>query len=458
MMEITPAVARQAHEQLTLPLLTVAGSCVVLGPNGSGKTLLSRYVGGGVALQSGGVCIPGVSRAETITVEFRDLYHVGSGAQDNYYQKRWQATEVETSPLVRDILGEQRIANNAGLIERLHLHTLLDKRAIQLSSGEARKMTLLRALMRHPRVLVVDNPFIGLDAESRVVVADLLRLIGQQGVTVVLLVAHPKDVPDHFGELLYLQRRELLTHEPERLFDDPNLPFELPARARNYGDHEVSIRMRQVTVAYEGLQLVSGVDWEVRRGDKWALLGRNGSGKSTLLSLVTADNPQGYANDIELFGRRRGSGESIWDIKRRIGYISPDVHSFYQANVTCLQAVCSGFFDSIGLYRKPNEEQVALARRWMACFHCDHLAERPFLQVSYGEQRLVLLVRVFVKSPDLLILDEPLHGLDAGKKALAKRVIEEYANDPIVTLIYVTHYREELPDCITKTKELKPCR
>ena len=183
-------------------------------------------------------------------------------------------------------------------------------------------------------------------------------------------------------------------------------------------------------------------------------MGKNGSGKSTLLSLVCGDNPQAYANDSVLFDRKRGSGESIWDIKKRIGYLSPDVHTYYLEDIPCLKVAASGFFDSVGLSGECSREQYGLAMEWMKVFRAEHLAGRSFVRISYGEQRLVLLVRAFVKSPELLILDEPLHGLDMGKKRLAKRIIEKYCSDPRKTLIYVSHYRDEIPENCTKVKNL----
>ena len=179
------------------------------------------------------------------------------------------------------------------------------------------------------------------------------------------------------------------------------------------------------------------------------MLGINGSGKSTLLSLLCGDNPQAYANDITLFDRKRGSGESIWDIKKSIGYISPEMHLYYMKNVRCLDVVGSGFFDTVGLYRKCNAEQERIALVWMKAFRIERLKEISFLQVSSGEQRLVLLARVFVKNPDLLILDEPLHGLDYVNKQYAKELIEEFC-DHTKTLIYVTHYEDEIPKIVDK--------
>ena len=188
----------------------------------------------------------------------------------------------------------------------------------------------------------------------------------------------------------------------------------------------------------------------MREGECWALTGRNGSGKSTLLSLVCADNPQSYACDIELFGRKRGTGESIWDIKRHIGYVSPEMHRAYLKNLPALDIVASGLFDTVGLFNHPSLEQQEECRRWMDVFGIGSLADRPYLRLSSGEQRLCLLARAFVKDPDLLILDEPMHGLDLRRCEMVKDIIDSFMQRPRKTLVMVTHFESELPSCINR--------
>ena len=178
------------------------------------------------------------------------------------------------------------------------------------------------------------------------------------------------------------------------------------------------------------------------------MTGQNGSGKSTLLSLICADNPQGYACNIELFGKKRGTGESIWDIKRHIGYVSPEMHRAYLKNLPALDIVASGLFDTVGLFMHPTAEQLEVCRLWMDIFGIAGLADRPYLRLSSGEQRLCLLARAFVKDPELLILDEPMHGLDAGRCERVKEVIDTFVQRPHKTLIMVSHYESELPSCI----------
>ena len=214
------------------------------------------------------------------------------------------------------------------------------------------------------------------------------------------------------------------------------------------------LEAKKLGISFGGLRAVDDFNISIEKGALYGLIGPNGAGKSTLLSLIYADNPQSYANTLYLFDRKRGSGESIWDIKKRIGYVSPEIHLFYMENVPTLNIVGSGFFDSIGLYRKCTEEQQSIALAWMRVFGIEELKDRSFLTLSSGEQRLALLARAFVKDPDLIILDEPLHGLDISNKRKAARIIEQFCERPGKTLIYVTHYPHELPSCVDKRFEL----
>lgn len=207
--------------------------------------------------------------------------------------------------------------------------------------------------------------------------------------------------------------------------------------------------MNRVSIKYGKRTILKELDWIVKNGERWALSGQNGAGKSTLLSLVCADNPQSYACDISLFGNQRGSGESVWDIKKHIGYVSPEMHRAYQKDLPAIRIVASGLKDSVGLYMKPDEAEYEKCKWWMNIFGLDGLENRTFLKLSSGEQRLVLLARAFVKDPELLILDEPLHGLDNINRLMVKDIIETFCMRKNKTLIMVTHYKEELPNCIT---------
>ena len=242
----------------------------------------------------------------------------------------------------------------------------------------------------------------------------------------------------------------------EELFSELDKAVEtLQTTKQQLAVYRQAVKLNKVSIRYGDRTILKELDWTVHRGEKWALSGENGAGKSTLLSLVCADNPQSYACDISLFGRKRGTGESIWEIKKHIGYVSPEMHRAYLKNLPAIEIVASGLHDSIGLYRRPQPEQMDICEWWMDVFGIAALKDKAFLQLSSGEQRLALLARAFVKDPELLILDEPLHGLDTYNRRRVKKVIEAFCQRKDKTMIMVTHYESELPGTITDRIFLK---
>ncbi|MCU0594433.1 MAG: ATP-binding cassette domain-containing protein, partial [Desulfobacterota bacterium] len=214
------------------------------------------------------------------------------------------------------------------------------------------------------------------------------------------------------------------------------------------GPHEL-IAMKDTTVRYGKQVVLARINWTVRRGENWAVLGPNGSGKSKLLELITGDNVQGYANDIQLFGRRKGSGETIWEIKEKLSIVSAEFQMRYQKRIPAYDVICSGFFDSIGLYEICTEQQHQAVRSWIGLLKMEDLARKRFDHLSHGQQRLILLARAMVKSPLLMILDEPCDGLDYANRRQVLDFIEFIGSRTATDLIYVTHHKEELPACIT---------
>ena len=212
--------------------------------------------------------------------------------------------------------------------------------------------------------------------------------------------------------------------------------------------------MRHITVRYGNAVILRDINWTVRAGESWALLGPNGSGKTTLLSLILGDHPQVYSNDVTVFGRPRGNGESVWEIKRHIGWVSPELHVHFNDSISCFEVVASGFYDTVGLFQAPSSRQRALARRWLAQFQLLEFAPRPLFSLSAGLQRTVLLARALVKNPRLLILDEPCQGLDAAHRAFFVRAVDALIRAGSVTAIYVTHRPDEIPSSIKRVLRL----
>lgn len=442
----------------------------IVGPNGAGKTLLADFLQCKYAFKEGKVVLNSTDRISDAikSIAFKDIYSLAN-CKNTYYQQRWHSTETDDFPTVEETLKDYPGSDLKKVLDVFDIADFMPKKLIFLSSGELRKYLIVRKLLSRPQILILDNPFIGLDAPSRGILVGLLQKLALlDDIQVILLLSDPAEIPEMVTHVLPVANRNVFPPmKREEFLQDKNLLERLfPTREtaglnlpvdenKKPSQHEVTFRMEHVTVRYGSRTILKNLDWEVRNNEKWALSGPNGAGKSTLLSLVYADNPQSYANTLYLFDHRRGTGESIWDIKRRIGYVSPEMHLYYMENVPTLHIVGSGYFDSVGLYHKCNKSQEEGALQWMDIFGIKCLKDRPFLSLSMGEQRLALLARAFVKDPDLIILDEPMHGLDASNKRLAESVIEKFCSRPGKTLVYVTHYLNELPGCISKHFELK---
>ena len=397
-------------------------------------------------------------------IAFTDSYGVNVDGQ-YYLQLRWNQHDIDhETPTVGELLQRAYLLAGENTEERRHLRDqlyalfhieeFLDKYIITLSSGELRKFQLTKTLFADPKLLIMDNPFIGLDAETRDQLRDLLKLLAEErDMEIVLVMSKTDDIPSFVSEVKWMGEQESVA---AHVLSDKKREaiLSLPYTNSDYDCQRV-IDMKQVSIRYGERTILKDLDWTVMNGERWALSGQNGSGKSTLLSLVCADNPQSYACDITLFDRPRGSGESICDIKKHIGYVSPEMHRSYKRNLPAIRIVASGLMDSIGLYAIPNPQDYDKCRWWLDIFGIGDLADRPFLQLSSGEQRLVLLARAFVKDPQLLILDEPLHGLDLWNRRLTKDIIETFCQRKGKTLIMVTHYQEELPNIITNHLFLK---
>ncbi|MBW2411926.1 MAG: ATP-binding cassette domain-containing protein, partial [Deltaproteobacteria bacterium] len=348
---------------------------------------------------------------------------------------------------------------------QLNIAHLLDRGIRFLSTGEMRKIMIARALVRSPHLLILDEPFDGLDADARRQLAEMINGLMDADRQIILVTHRLDEMPPKITHFMGLKAGTVFFQGPrESIFKDAKLqdlyphirsrPDLIPILPQTTASEPLEIapvlvEMKNTAVRYKNITVFKGLNWKMKSGENWAIAGPNGAGKTTLLSLISGDNPQAYANEIYLFGRRRGTGESIWDIKQKIGLISSEFQIRYRKSLKALDVVLSGFFDSVGLYRRCTADQHRIAMQWIEFLQLADRSDKLFNQLSYGEQRLILLARAMVKLPLLLILDEPCQGLDRTNRKMVLSLIDAIAATKKTHILFVTHHPNEFPACIT---------
>jgi molybdate transport system ATP-binding protein len=486
----------------------------IIGPNGSGKSLLGEALRGQLPLVQGELKYhfrtpPGLMPEEAVghmSFEDRRL-----DIHEMVVQSRWSSIEEEGALLVRDSLSFEQVMEinpfevrdqvdlERGQFERrrlravrlLRIEPFLDRTLISLSNGERQRIQLARALCRPLRLLMLDEPFVGLDTGMREYFHELLHQLMRTPLRVLLITARIEDLPRPVTHLLCLYECRVIAAGPRAsVLALPRIKDLLTAGRKSFMSHKpvyregvsaagkgllprartqerqsdgaggkpsgkLLVQLRKVTVRYEDRVILRDINWTVRPGESWALLGPNGSGKTTLLSLILGDNPQVYGNDIVVFGRQRGSGESVWEIKRRIGWVSPELHLHFNDEATCFEVAASGFYDTVGLFQTPSRQRRAAVLEWLAEFQLLEFADSPLCALSTGLQRMVLLARALLKRPRLLILDEPCQGLDPAHRDVFLKAVDELIRTGKVTMIYVTHRKEEIPQAVKRVLRLR---
>ena len=444
----------------------------ITGANGSGKSLLAMIMAGILKPSSGAL----VSDEKTgyASFELQQKIMAEEKKKDN---SRFMHGSVDPGTLVKYFISEdcEDFDNNLFTKYKLmfDLEKIMERGLGFLSTGEFRKVLLCKALSSAPDALIIDDPFDGLDLLARENLGKLIIELIKSGERIFIVTSRQNEIPDEIENVLYLDEGKIayagyihsdsylkLLHEEinstsfsNNIADSvakvrPELVSKYALGGRVKGEHIIS--MKNVSVAYNGVKIISNINWDVKKGDRWIITGPNGSGKSTLMSLINGDNPKAYSNNISLFGKKRGSGESVWDIKKRIGFVSGELQMNFKIRTNVLDTALSGFFDSIGLYDNVSGFQMQEALKWLKAAGLEGKKNTMFEELSYGEKRLALIIRAFIKKPELLILDEPCQGLDEKNTISVIDLINIISGNNDITIILITHNTSLLPNGFDK--------
>jgi molybdate transport system ATP-binding protein len=453
----------------------------LIGESGSGKSALLLTIAGRLNITDGEISyswyqdwddpasVPRSPLSAFIAlVEQKHHFRNLSNSANFYYQQRYNSSEADDALTVAQYLAGIKTTRPGywdmdSVMLRLSLRDLSTKQLIKLSNGETKRLLIAASLIKNPVLLLLDSPLTGLDAETRLAFNNLFTEIAQSGITLIVSTS-PTEIPEVTTHVAILKDRKIAHAVVKENFDSAAIPvaggvkavdalLDLLAHPVAY-NYQWVVKMNHVQVKYGETTILKNISWEIKQGERWALLGPNGSGKSTLLSLINGDNPQAYANDIILFDRKRGSGESIWDIKQKTGFVSPELFQYFPTDNSCLQVIESGFYDTLGLFRPSDPKKAGVALKWMLALEIDRYSRTLFKNIPASAQRLCLLARAMIKNPALLIFDEPCQGMDAQQQQHFKQVVETLCSVSNVTVIYVTHYEQEIPDCVTQILRL----
>lgn len=462
-----------------------------VGPVGAGKSTFLKILEGAFRITSGERKIT----RPILRVSFQDSLGPFQ-ASKYFYQQRFNFIEAQDSLTVKDFLADNPSIdpkNWQQVVELFELGDLLEREVIALSTGQNRRLRIARALLRKPEILLLDDPFSGMDFRRRVFLSTYLERLAQQGIHLGI-TCRAEEIPNVCTHQALLQQGEIIDtrevpppHSPSEngnisypastqgtsslsesneqrklppVADREKLTFATqpvttnPSSSPTVDPQTPILELENVRVQYGERPILEGVNWIIHRGERWALFGENGAGKSTLLSLIVGDHPQVYSNKVKLWGRSRGSGESIWEVKQRIGFFSSEFQMYFPREVLVWQAVGTGLFDGVYSRRLEDSERDRVDSL-LQHFGLFHLRERPLVALSAGEQRIALLARALIKQPALLILDEPFQGLDWKSIEFLKDQIELIL-DPEQTLIFVTHDPQELLPSIQRVFRLPP--
>ena len=452
---------------------------LITGTSGSGKTTLAKVITNKVFYK--GVIEFGVQQSKIILVDQHYYFKTLSNTNEFYYQQRYNSFDSNDAVTVKEELLKISADKDSidALLNQLSLMHRKNDSLLHLSSGEHKRFQLIKAFLQDADVFIFDSPFMGLDVNSRKV---LRKLIDEKSSTSTIIIitdiedapscithvaelengrlksfeAKKEDVtarnacPVQYGEAIFSAQIKHSINNNQRSIFNGNVP-----QQKNIDEYDIAVKLENISVAYGNKKILSNINWQINRGERWLLKGVNGSGKSTLISLITGDHPQAYANKVFLFDKKRGSGESIWDIKKKIGFVSPELHWYFDKTISVYNIIASGFFDTIGVYKKLNEEQHCIVQQWLSFLNFTTKSQFNLSTLSTSQQRLALLARSLVKNPSLLIFDEPCQGLDEQQVKDFVALVDTLCSQSNKTLIYVSHYENEIPKCVNKVMLLE---
>lgn len=408
----------------------------VIGPNKSGKTRLADILRGEIRHVQGAV---------SHAIELRQIAYSAHSADntvfhysDFYYQQRYNTfDEARVDTVGRYLQYDAACGYMSELFNAALPQTLLTTKIIELSSGETRKVLLLKSLFKEAEIHILDNPFSGLDEASIVIFSDLFpKITHQYGKTVILLLN------DNPQKIKFDRIIQLASKPADKTIQERRLPQSVFFTTPPVDFHSV-LQIENESLKIGERTLIRNLSWKITKGEKWLLKGANGSGKTTLLSLLNADNPIAYRYHFSLFDRRRGSGESIWEIKARIGFISSEIQLYFQGSRTVQDIILSGFSDTMLLNRRLRDEEISQYRRLLEILGLTAIENTPFGRLSSGEKKTVMIARALVKNPPVLILDEPFQDLDPARFHFWRRFLGRCA-DENRTVIQTAHHDYEI--------------